>query len=50
MKVLIADKFEKSGIEGLKGLGCEVISNPDLKDEALGEALRETQADILVVR
>ena len=25
MKVLIADKFEKSGIEGLKAAGCDVI-------------------------
>lgn len=50
MKVLIADKFEQSGIEGLKALGCEVISNPDLKDEALAQAIGDTQADVLVVR
>ncbi|MBL8086667.1 MAG: hypothetical protein JNM85_01195 [Chthonomonas sp.] len=50
MKVLIADKFEKVGIEGLQALGLEVISNPDLKDAALGEALRETGAEVLVVR
>ena len=50
MKVLIADKFEKSGIDGLKAVGCEVIYNPDLKDDTLVEALKDTQADVLVVR
>lgn len=50
MKILIADKFEESGINGLKEIGCEVISNPDLKDDALADAIRETQADALVVR
>ena len=50
MKVLIADKFETVGVEGLKGLGCEVVSNPDLKDEALAQALRELRPTVLVVR
>ena len=50
MKVLVADKFEKSGIEGLKAAGCEVISDPDLKDDALEAAIGRTQADVLVVR
>src|SRR5215510_4005886 len=50
MKVLIADKFEESGINGLKEFGCEVVYNPDLKDALLTEAIRDSQADILVVR
>ena len=50
MKVLVADKFEKSGIEGLKAAGCEVVFEPDLKDAALAEALGRTGADVLVVR
>ena len=50
MKVLVADKFEKSGIEGLKAAGCEVIFEPDLKDAALTEALAKTGAAVLVVR
>jgi D-3-phosphoglycerate dehydrogenase / 2-oxoglutarate reductase len=50
MKVLIADKFEQSGIDGLKAAGCEVIYQPDLKDEALTAAIRDTSADVLVVR
>ena len=50
MKILIADKFEQSGIEGLKAAGCEVISDPDLKDDALKDAIARTGADVLVVR
>jgi D-3-phosphoglycerate dehydrogenase len=50
MKVLIADKFEKSGIDGLNAAGCEVNYGPDLKDEALVQAIRDTQPDVLVVR
>jgi D-3-phosphoglycerate dehydrogenase len=50
MKVLVADKFEKSGIEGLKAAGCEVIYEPDLKDATLVEAIGKTGADVLVVR
>jgi D-3-phosphoglycerate dehydrogenase / 2-oxoglutarate reductase len=50
MKVLIADPFEPSGVEGLKAAGCEVLHQPELKDEALARAIAETQADVLVVR
>jgi D-3-phosphoglycerate dehydrogenase / 2-oxoglutarate reductase len=50
VKVLIADKFEASGIAGLKAAGCDVISQPDLKDDALAAAIGETGADVLVVR
>jgi D-3-phosphoglycerate dehydrogenase len=50
MKVLIADKFEQSGIDGLKAAGCDVDYKPDLKDDALAEAIRDTAADVLVVR
>jgi D-3-phosphoglycerate dehydrogenase len=50
MKVLVADKFEKSGIDGLKAAGCDVIYEPDLKDDALTEAIRKTGVDVLVVR
>jgi D-3-phosphoglycerate dehydrogenase / 2-oxoglutarate reductase len=50
MKVLIADKFEQSGIDGLKAAGCDVLFQPDLKDESLAAAIRETGADVLVVR
>ena len=50
MKILVADKFEKSGIEGLKALGCEIVHEPDLKDDTLRDALAATGADVLVVR
>ena len=50
MKVLVADKFEKSGIEGLKAAGCEVVSDPALEGRALEEAIASTGAEVLVVR
>jgi len=50
MKILIADKFEQSGTDGLRAAGCEVVSDPDLKDDALREAIAATGADVLVVR
>src|SRR5438132_11399665 len=50
MKVLIADKFEQSGRDGLQALGCEISFQPDLKDGALVEAIAKEQPDVLVVR
>src|SRR5262249_55250116 len=50
MKVLIADKFEKSGIDGLKAAGCDVVYEPELKEAALAQAIASSGADVLVVR
>ena len=50
MHVLIADKFEQSGREGLQAIGCEVSFQPDLKDDALVAAIAEHKPDVLVVR
>ncbi len=50
MKVLVADKFEKSGLSGLADLGCEVLYQPDLKDDALTEAIGSSDAEVLIVR
>jgi D-3-phosphoglycerate dehydrogenase len=50
MKVLVADKFEKSGLDGLTDAGVEVSYDPSLKDEALVEAIRSSGAEVLVVR
>src|SRR6187402_3943249 len=50
MKVLLADKFEQSGIQGLEDAGCEVVYEPDLKDDGLAEAIKASGADVLVVR
>ena len=50
MKVLVADKFEQSGLDGLQALGCEISYQPDLKDDSLAEAIRNVAPDVLVVR
>ena len=50
MKVLIADKFPDSGQSALSAAGCEVIYEPELKDDTLAQALTFTAADVLVVR
>ncbi len=50
MRVLVADKFEQSGIAGLTAAGHDVEYRPDVKDASLVEALRETGAEVLVVR
>ena len=50
MTILIADKFEQSGIDGLKALGCDVLYEPALKDAALTEKLASSGAQVLIVR
>jgi D-3-phosphoglycerate dehydrogenase len=50
MKILIADKFENVGIDGLKELGCTVVSQPDLSAETLPAALQEHDPQVLIVR
>ena len=50
MRVLIADKFEQSGQDGLASAGCEVSYQPGLKDDALGQEVARWQPDVLVVR
>ena len=50
MKVLVADKFERSGIDGLKAAGCEVAYEPDLEEDSLTHAIASSGADVLVVR
>ena len=50
MRVLIADKFEQSGRDGLDAAGCEFSYQPDVKDETLVEAVRSYRPDVLVVR
>src|SRR5438477_2633723 len=50
MLILIADKFEQSGIDGLRAAGCEVVYQPDLNGDALTEAIAERQPEVLVVR
>jgi len=50
MRVLIADKFEQSGCDGLQAIGCDVSYQPDRKDESLVEAIGSVSPDVLVVR
>ena len=50
MRVLIADKFQSSGLEALKAAGCEVSSQPDLGPDTIGSAGAEFKPDVLVVR
>lgn len=50
MKVLIADKFEKVGIDGLQELGCTVESRPAVTADDLPAAVREVDPAILIVR
>jgi D-3-phosphoglycerate dehydrogenase / 2-oxoglutarate reductase len=50
MKVLVADKFEKVGVDGLKELGCTVLSEPDVKADALPDLIRQIDPNILIVR
>src|SRR5436190_17688686 len=50
MKVLVADKFEQSGLDGLKAAGCEVFFEPEASGDTLITAIKKTQAPVLVVR
>jgi D-3-phosphoglycerate dehydrogenase len=50
MRVLIADKFEQSGRDGLAASGCDYSYQPDLKDESLVAAVGDYRPDVLVVR
>ncbi|MGH2709076.1 MAG: NAD(P)-dependent oxidoreductase, partial [Actinomycetota bacterium] len=50
MKVLVADKFERVGIDGLKELGCTVVARPEVKAEELPGLVREIDPHILIVR
>ena len=50
MRVLVADKFEKSGLDGLAAAGCEVLYEPEAADQALADAIARLRPEILVVR
>ncbi len=50
MKILVADKISQEGIDRLRGLGCDVVSAPDLVGEALVQALAESDCRVLMVR
>ena len=50
MRVLVADKFEQSGLDGLRAAGCDVLYSPSLKDQALVDEVASSRPEVLVVR
>jgi D-3-phosphoglycerate dehydrogenase len=50
MKLLIADKFERVGVDGLKELGCSIVHQPDLSAEQIPGAMAEIDPAVLIVR
>ena len=50
MNILVADKFEKAGLDGLKALGLKVINQPEAGAANLAGAIVEARPAILIVR
>lgn len=50
MKILIADKFQASGAEALRKLGCEVVTRPDATADTMKDVVAEVDPEILIVR
>jgi D-3-phosphoglycerate dehydrogenase len=50
MKILVADKFEQSGLDALEALGVDLTNDASLDGDGLTEALRAQDPDVLVVR
>jgi len=50
MRILIADKFEDSGLQALTGAGHQVAYEPGLSPETIAEAIGRTGPEVLVVR
>ena len=50
MTALVADKLPDDRINALEKLGCSIVYQPELKDDALAEAMRTHEPDILIVR
>lgn len=50
LKVLIADKFQQSGIDALSAYGYSVISEPDASPATLPDIVTKHDPDVLIVR
>lgn len=50
MKLLVADKFEQIGLDGLSALGIDVTYEPSLDGESLRSRLSSGEFSVLVVR
>jgi D-3-phosphoglycerate dehydrogenase / 2-oxoglutarate reductase len=50
LRVLVAEKFETVGVEGLKNLGCDVRMDTTLTPDTLADAVAEFDPNVLIVR
>jgi len=50
MRVLVADNFPEDGLQALRSAGLDVRYEPAVKGEALTAAVRDSAAEVLVVR
>jgi D-3-phosphoglycerate dehydrogenase / 2-oxoglutarate reductase len=50
MKILVADKFEQSGLDALQSLGVTVAYEPSLGTDGIPEGLAREKPDVLIVR
>ena len=50
MRILIADKFQSSGIDALNDAGCEVTVDPDQTPETLPDTVVKHDPEVLIVR
>ena len=50
MRVLVADKFPEDGLAALRSAGLDVVYQPDVKGDSLTAAVRDSRAEVLVVR
>lgn len=50
LRILVADKLEKSALDGLKELGTDVVSEPELEGDSLEQRIKDLKPAILIVR
>ncbi len=50
MRVLVADKFEKAGLEGLVALGCTVTNDPNASATGIAGVIAMHDPQVLIVR
>lgn len=47
-RVLLCDTLAKPAADALRNFGCTVLNNPDLTEETLPRAVKDTEPDVLV--
>ncbi|HVP74316.1 MAG TPA: hypothetical protein VMS30_11300, partial [Phycisphaerales bacterium] len=50
LKVLVAEKFETVGVDGLKNLGCDIKVDTTLTADTLAAAVAAFDPNVLIVR